>query len=66
MKRNTGGMWESLARHWSDDSHPPKVEMQTRDYEARDDKGVIYGPKGNVIARVVDREPKMGFRGSKS
>lgn len=68
MNRNTGGSWESIGRRWARDSQPPKVTVRTRDYEKDDaNEGVILGPRGNVISRVVDREPKMGFRpGAKS
>jgi hypothetical protein len=61
--KDTGGTWESIGRRWSRDSEPPAVTVRTHDYEKDDaHDGVLYGPKGNVISRVVDREPKMGFR----
>lgn len=62
-EKDTGGTWESIGRRWDRDGVPPEIRVRTHDYE-RDDThdGVILGPKGDVIRRVVDRSPKMGFR----
>lgn len=61
--KDVGGTWESIGRRWDRDSAPSEMKMLVYDYE-RDDShdGVIYGPRGNVIRRVVDRAPKMGFQ----
>lgn len=61
--KDVGGTWESIGRRWSRDAEPPELKMLVYSYE-RDDShdGVIYGPHGDVIRRVVDRAPKMGFK----
>lgn len=57
-----GGNEENIGLGWRYLSHPPAVRMRSRYYEEPDTEKVLYNPKGEVISRVVDKEPKMGFR----
>ncbi len=55
-----GGGYENVGEGWQRYSSPPVVRMRCNYYE--EDPKVIYGPKGDVIGRVVNKAPKMGFR----
>lgn len=59
-RSNRGGSFESIGSGWTQYSHPSTPRMRTRYYE--DEDQVLYSPNGDVIARVVDKAPKMGFR----
>ncbi len=60
--RSTGGEWEDLGRGWSRASKPALTRMKTHNYVPDPNEGIIYGPKGDVLARAVDRSMRMGFR----